>query len=714
MKRFIILSIFIASMMAALACGPSARPRYYVFSVFPTTQWQQVGYTEMVKYWTDYTGKADVEMDVEYLSLVDLDKFEASDNALVKAALKKGDNETVKYLKRLIAYLKISDRMNPNAWQYPSKEDMEEMKKELRNIRNSARVGKIKGKYQAQYALLEMRCNMALDQTELNKKVWTSSTYKLPESPYRNMAKGLYAHALVKEGKIHDAIKIYSSLGDIASIKWLVRKKRNLKGIEEEYAADPNSATLHFLVQDFVNNAQETKDNAHNLEMMQYVEATTLYDDEIRRFIAFAKQVVAEGKTQSPAMWQAAAGYLTSMLGNDAEASSMLLEAMNMAGTGRMKDNARVCRMAVESKKAENNSDYHNYIYTELKWLANKSMAAKASGDMHYNQMVERFVYENLAPGYMKNGNASLATNLIALADKQCAYFDHTRSLIDNRGEFWTQIDELTAAEMQEYKRYMQAGNHGSTLEQMLVEVVGKSISESDYNDLIGTKLMREGKFEPAIPYLKQVPLSYISKQAISPYMAQRSFRKEYWMGRQPLKGDAYTPVQVRSNQKLEFCEAVVALENSPRSEANDYRLATLLYQASYKGDCWYLTRYGVSVYDSVRYRDEALLISQTIDLLKAPAASKDFRTKEKALYALASIPQGEELFTGEYVGKDYTYVKRVNKNTPQYTAFENLLAFYQANPAKTSAFVKKCDVLKQFRTLTQPKKKTAAKRRKR
>ena len=115
---------------------------------------------------------------------------------------------------------------------------------------------------------------------------------------------------------------------------------------------------------------------------------------------------------------------------------------------------------------------------------------------------------------------------------------------------------------------------------------------------------------------------------------------------------------------------------------------------------------------DSVAlYTDEALFEAQAIDLLRVAAKSNNFRTKEKALYALAFIPQGEPLIYIDYVGKNYRAVQKVSKATPQYAEMKNLLAFYNANPTRVSAFVSKCDVLKQFKRLTTPKKKTARRR---
>ena len=714
MKKFLVISYFLASAMAVFACGPSSRPNYYVFSLFPTTQWEQPGHSEMVAYWEKYTGQTNIAYQVDGLVDVNLDALNESTNIIIQTALQKGDSHTLHYLKALIRYLQISERLKPDEWDYPTKEELASLQKELRDIRNKARGYKKGQHYAQQYMLLEMRCNLALEQPELNKKLWTTEAYRTPKNVYHNMMKGLFAHALVQEGKINDAIKIYAELGDITSIKWIKFDRRNLQGIKSEYAADANSHALVWLVQDFVNNAQETKDSNYDHHAMRYIEATGIYHEEIRQFIAFARQVVAEGKTKSPAMWQAAAGLLQSMLGNDDEAQQMLNQALQMAGTERMIDNARVCRLAVMCKHASLQKAYLNSLCEELKWLAQKDTEARKSGDYHYEQMMQRFIYSELAPGFTALGKPHLGALLLAFAQSKSADMEAGTTPLEQKwGEYWNYIDQTTSSEMIAFHAYLKA-KKSTELEQWLLSAAGTVLTEDEFNDFTGTKFIREANFQAAIPYLEKVPLSLISKQSISPYMAQRDFNKDRWMGHQSVR-NSYEPMAVRSNQKLDFCRKVAEVENAPQTPETAYQLASLLYQAGPQGDCWYLSRYWVSFADTVAlYPDEAFFTKQAINLLRKAAKSANFRTKEKALYALAFIPYGSPLIYTDYVGANQRAVKKVDRTSPQYAEMKNLLAFCNANPGKVSAYVSKCDVLKQFKTLTAPKKKTTTARRRR
>ena len=139
MKKFLVISYFLASVMAVFACGPSSRPNYYVFSLFPTTQWEQPGHSEMVAYWEKYTGQTNIAYQVDGLEDVNLDALNESTNIIIQTALQKGDSHTLHYLKALIRYLQISERLKPDEWDYPTKEELASLQKELREIRNKAR-----------------------------------------------------------------------------------------------------------------------------------------------------------------------------------------------------------------------------------------------------------------------------------------------------------------------------------------------------------------------------------------------------------------------------------------------------------------------------------------------------------------------------------------------------------------------------------------------
>ena len=376
--------------MQAWACGGWVRPNYYMFSVFNRDMMEDTYQQEANKFWASYVGDDFYDSMLSDFGNVTPQEFDKSENALITTAKKKNDTEMLSYLRLLNKYLN-NNGAGDNEWNYPTKEQLANRKAVIKQVLTQALAYK-GSKLKNQYALLVMRCNMTLKDNQGNINYWTTTASKLKDSLYKNWMKDIYAGALYNTGNKDKACEIYAELGDMTSIKYCVRKKRNLKGIKEEYAANPNSPTLIFLVQDFVNNTQETLDNNSDPSIMQYVEATGIYQNDIDGFIDFAGQVLKEGKTKSPAMWEAARGFVNYMNGNQGDAIKQLTNAQNLDGTQRMRDNARACLMLASIKSAKPDDKYFDYLTAEYKWLdqvAGVTEDDKSGNDPHYHNVYE-------------------------------------------------------------------------------------------------------------------------------------------------------------------------------------------------------------------------------------------------------------------------------------------------------------------------------------
>ena len=397
MRRFIIFSaLVVTGVAAALACGPWMRPNYYMFSAYNRNQIGETYTKGMLDYWQNYCTEADISpFSISALAWVSpqIDDFEKSENELIKAARNKNDQEMLQYLNLLCSYLHVCDDVKGDTWSYPTKEDLDSRNTTMNYIYNRAR--SYSGtRLKPQYDLLAMRTLMIKKDYPNIIKWWNTRVSKAEGSVFRDMARGIYAHALLKTGKQREACEIYADLGDMQSIKWMMQDKRNLQGIKDEYKANPNSPTLIFLVQDYVNNAQST------LESLRSGEASLATGDTydgfeaevqkmrqaaagLRDFIPFAQQVVKEKKTKVPALWMSAAGHLQALLGNNKEGIKLLDQAMKLKGTERMIDNARVCRIMATVADAQPTAQYLDYLKGELEWLA------YAEGDEYDHQAWE-------------------------------------------------------------------------------------------------------------------------------------------------------------------------------------------------------------------------------------------------------------------------------------------------------------------------------------
>lgn len=694
MKKFLILSLLAVGTLQAWACGGWVRPNYYMFSVFNRNLMENPFSQKTKQYWVDYTGDESAAYSCEMLDMVKPDEFDESDNRIIVAARKKGDTETLNYLRHLVKYLN-NDGSDDCEWNYPTKEQLAQRKVAIQQVLKQAQA--YKGtKYKNQYALLVMRCNMTAQNHQANITYWEKTASKLKDNVYKRWMKDIYAGALYNSGKKDKACEIYAELGDMTSIKYCMRKKRNLKGIKEEYAANPNSPTLIFLVQDFVNNTQETLDNGSDPEIMRYVEATGIYENEMNDFIVFAGKVLDEKKTKSPAMWEAARGFVNYMAGNQDDAIRQLTNAQTLDGTQRMKDNARACLMLASIKSAKPDDKFFDYMLGEYKWLEQKAGYDNnhMPADAHYQDVFERVTYDALVPQYYQWGMPNQAIALLGMASHNSEY----------TSEYSCQLDTLSSSEFEGFKYYLDNGT-SNAFEKWVASYC--SIDNVKFNDMMGTKLVREGEFQAAINYLEQVPLSYISDQGISYYMARKDYNKVIWMKRQFLSFFNEENTPVKSNAKLQYCRDMVTLDNqianSTGEERNEllYKKANMLYQASHKGDCWYLAHYQNGAY-SEKLRSEYDFIGTARRLLMAAehdSESMDF--KQRCIFAQTFI-------TAENYG--YCVVSNYNWETKKYTysineeqyphihSINRLLEFANTNSNPDADYMTKCDIIKVFK----------------
>ena len=709
MKRLLVISIMALMLsVEGFACAGIGTHNYYLFSVFNREKMGQSLFTERLDaFWKNYTNGL-------------VDEWRWHDKEIYAYAQQKGDKDMVAYLDELKKYLDISDQMQ-ETWDYPTKEQLAERKQTLQNMIVKADAHR-NGKMGVQWRLLRMRANMVLGKHQDNLTYWHNVASQLSPSVYKDMMQNIYAGALMNTGNRIEACNEFARQGDMLSMKWGMRNYRNIAGIKTIYAENPNMAVLSYLVQDFVNNAQETldsytKDEKGEMipvddEWMRMVDARVASKQDVDEFIGFAQKVLKEKKTDSPALWKAAIGELQYLYGHHDEAMKTLDEAVKMAGTKRMKDNARAIRLvaSVGSKRFQKSS-YQKWVVEEMRWLVTKS---KEEGGYynHYREVMDRLIYTELSPRYEKMGDKNLANALLALYENDSVMWgEQSESMPDNSwnpnysGYYYYELSELSADQLVDYYQWLKTKSKGE-LEAWAKQAV--RMEDNYYLDLIGTRYMSEGKFDKAIDYLKNIPWSFLEGQNISYYMAHRDYSKPRWEGRQRFGKDVVTEgahlATLSKNPKLDFCKDIVNMEaqlpvaRQGVREDLAYKLATRYFQASVYGDCWYLTDYGWSSYIDTLSTKERLFVDKTIEYLNISKQSTDMQMRLKSLYALAYIP------VEPWCDEDYDWQTGATTYLPlrdnhQYKALNELDHFLSIHKnISTPNYVSKCDVLRMFR----------------
>ena len=696
MKRFIIISLLATLVADALACAGPVGHNYYLFSTVGSMEWEKSVDDRTMGNWRAYA-------DDPTMYWFDAEK-------LIAVARKKGDALMVSYIAQLQKYLEASAQMR-DRWEYPTKKQLLERRQKILGIRKYA-FSKTNTRLRSQHALLYMRCNMVLGQHKTNVQFWERTAVKYINSVYRDMMRNIYAGALLKVGRVNEATQIFMEQGDEASLYTYYYKKRSLEAIRAEYRRDANSAALPFLLQDFANNAQESIDaqnEAENWPGKLFVR--DIKQQEAMKMCDFAGQVLRERRTKNPALWKSLAAWLHYLFGEKEQALTEIRQAATMEGTQRVKDNARVLRLYMESAMAKA-AHQDDFLVSELTWLENKSREERGEGgdyENHFTRVFDRLIHQVLIPDFDKTGRPHAATALLAVYDEQPKLFRKQHSNASETGawnsdyssEYFWRIDEMPVEQLLAFQDYVNS-EPAAALDRWLIARLRRD--NEFLNELIGTKYLRLAQWTNAINYLSKVSIEFVNKMNIVPFMARRDYRIEVWRKRQRIKDELQYPgtAKVSRNQKLEFAKEMANLEGGfgiLEGEAlakRAYALAVRYAQASYVGDAWYLTHYGKSVGDTARVGEVDMLEKASELLTIAKSNVSDFDWKERTLYALAWIPI-EPWYSEVWSNEKVDFVRVMHPQNRQYKALQSLYLLEHRNPILTSLYVSRCDVLKQF-----------------
>ena len=662
--------------LPAVACIWPNTHNNYLFSLYDGREFQDRAEETCNANWKAYLG----------LPADDFFWFQADEVAAT--AREKGDALMATYVTQLQRYIECARSVRYEQWEYPTKEELAQRRQTLQQVKAYAQ-GKLTTRLRSQHALLLMRCNMLLGQHQANVIFWEQTASRYIETIYKDMMHDIYAGALLHTGRGDEAGQLFAELGDWQSLMTQYYRRRSYQAISEEYRRDPNSAVLPFLLQDFVNNAQEAVDQLGSVEGWSSAQGKLFVRDiqreEAMQMCRLARQALSEGKSRMPVMWQGALAWLEYLFGEKSQARADIAKTEGMEGTPRMKDCARILRLYISASSDVPVAPAEDaYVAHELQWLD-----TLARSDDRYFAMKDRIVHQQLAPRYDQAGRRETALALLCSVDA-ATYYDN--------------IDTMSVASLQRLIAY--AKNPGpSALDSYVAP--GLELNDTAMCDLLGTKLLRLRQWEEAQRWLSRVPVSYYDNKGYAVYAAHRTWTVEPWLKRQWLKermeyAEAHKPLT--ENPKLAFAREMQDLEqglgvlNGTARQQRCYDLAVRYAQAAFTGDCWFLMRDGKSLGDTLR-TNEADLQAEARLLLRQAAQSTDAKLRERALFALAyGGLYSEEQIWREDVWNDelVKYVPKARPQALQYRAFA-ALADYEAT-ASESDYVSRCDEYRQFK----------------
>ena len=658
MKRFILISLLAVLTVPMLACGWYGSDNIYLYRVYDSKEFRDRVNDITSKNWLAYLG---LSQDYYY--------FDA--DQVIKAAQQKGDALMVSYVQNLKKYLKICDEISYDHWDYPSKEKLAQRNQMLRQIQAYA-LSKTKTKLRSQHALLYMRCNMVLGLNKDNITFWEQTASQFIETVYKDMMKNIYAGALYKTGQDDKAGELFAEQGDYNSLMTQFYKRRSYEAIATEYRRDPNAGVLPFLLQDFVNNTQEVMDDGLPGKLF----IRDISTDEAVHMAHFAGEVVKEGKTNNPAMWKAAQGWLEYLIGEKQLAYQDIQAATHMAGSDHAQLTARIINFYIKADVDPLNTQFDAWLANELKWFKEPD----AQHQWFKDAAMTRTVNQILEKKY-----ASRPYTLMGIYN------------ITGNSSYNVRTETMKVEDLEQFVAFTK-GASDNPLDAYLIANIQND--PTDLDELIGTKHMRVAQWEKAILYLERIPVSFYNQRSYSIYAINRSVDVAPWITRQWLSDADYEKtVNLKSSYKLDFARQMLAWEKEVEIMKGDaqcqryYDLAVRYAQACNSGDCWYLTHSGKSTGDDVVYENEKDFNGIARQLLEKASKAKDKKLKEKALFGLTYFYLNPtKWFDLQWNSESSSYDFITYPESSQYKALQTLVDFEKSNGNKPETFISNCD----------------------
>lgn len=491
-------------------------------------------------------------------------------------------------------------------WYYPCKNDpiiatLEEVIEQAVSYKGK--------RFLSRYAIQAMRAYLTLRRYDEGVKYWMSIEDKIEDDVLRIMILRNVAGCYYGIGEVDTAKQIYLSLGDVSSFYYCLGQ--DITGLDDIYQFFPDAPYLRDVVKNKILDWEnDTWGNNPDKE-------TTYFHDLCLR-------IAREGKVSDPDFWYYSAAFIEHLQGENTTARRTVEKALKAKGTAFIKDSARILKIYLDSL-APCDNNYERRMLAHVKWIEGKIMSdfdnakKEISENLEYhkhnlsyyywNDMLRKIVLGGICPNLLKAGREVAALEFANMAE----YMIISRV---NKVYSWNPREEMTLDEYRDSKHFNHLDYCNAFFEMadtLSVDIVTKyyqitthpkgdyhrylaerSYTDKDYlSELIGTKMLREMRYDEAERWLGAVSTSY---------QRRLNTERDGFLRYDPFsQEDKYSTSRI--DYKYSFAHEMASLRRGIESTSEPNRKATLLarYATGMKnsvGNCWALSFYHLNSSD--------------------------------------------------------------------------------------------------------------------
>lgn len=500
-------------------------------------------------------------------------------------------------------------------WYYPSKNDGAYMS--LMEIEDKAKAydgSRLKDRY----VLQAVRAMFTARRFKECVEYWENVETSLPEGLIKEMSRSYLIGAYSRIGQTDYALRYFTDAKDLWSIIYCLKKQGKIKDKVDEleciatYA--PDSHQVPEILQELVGSLEPW--GSVDYTYIDRIDSTMISEYDKKLYDKLYDVSVRMSQINSPnkALWCYTVAFLADLDARPYEAWKYIHKAIQCPASEYLKESIRVMKIYLDAKVSVYDSAYEVRLLNDLRWLDSKIMnnitdkVYEITGDQYgsylrinisyyyWNDMLRRILLGEVCPRMLDRGMPVRALQLANMADNillgycncmdgktlmeyrsNCSY-----NYIDYKSEFfWMMFQSVSTNELIAYVKRTQ-----SATGQFDLFLNKRSFIDADYfNDVIGTRYLKEMDYSNAVRYLSKVSSSYQSRLNTEQYMNRNPFciteEKQ----------------EIPQNYKLDFAKEMSHLEKSISSATDNSKKALdmIKYGTGIRNSftyCWTLTDY--------------------------------------------------------------------------------------------------------------------------